>query len=102
MDAPSPRLAVQGATGDILIKSGRGQYKTDPGSTDIIQINPQGTDGYMYEWELSVDYIVNAEMVTKVSRIFRSYIRGSTDTNPITYDYDPELGKWVAVPAVAG
>jgi len=101
LDAPNPDLVVQSKEGDVTLKAGRGQYKTAPGSYDIIAISPQGTVGYMYEYQLTLTYVVNAKSATTVSPVYRFYMRPEMTAVPTAYDFDQASQKWFPVPAIS-
>lgn len=98
LDSGVPILEIQTQDGeDLTIGSGRGTYRTEAGVSDTILIFPKGTLGYMYEWQLSVTYTVNAESITlmggNAGRPFRTFIREDGE-NPVSYDYDQSVRAW--------
>jgi hypothetical protein len=101
LDTPAPHVVVQEDTGPITLAPGGGQFKAAAGSSEVVNIQPSGTVGYMYEWELVVDYVVNAHEATQVSHPYRSYVRAPDDQEPTAWDFDPSQHQWVQVPASA-
>lgn len=97
LDAPRPVLTVDTARGPLVVHAGAGRFRVNSGETEALEIGPHGSGGYMYEWQVSVTYVVNAKRITKVigtpKQPLRTYV-GSAEQAKQT-DWDPRRRRWL-------